>query len=236
VWIGANDPQEALPHVTDQSTPAFESCATTAVIGLEVPTCKADGGVGLKETEIRTALIVMVAEIDFVASAVEVATTFTVFPEGTAAGAVYVVALPLAVWAGLNDPQAPALPQVTDQSTPLFDESLATDAVIEAVVLISRDDGGAALKETAITGGGGGFEVELAPPPHPTKAKSVNVPIRRRVDCLAVITTCPFHRIAEVCRRLGFPALTPYYCCCLKLPSAGCAPMSTNNSRVLSTM
>jgi len=41
-------------------------------------------------------VIVMVAETDFVLLAVEVAVTVTVLPVGTAAGAVYVVALPLA--------------------------------------------------------------------------------------------------------------------------------------------
>jgi len=37
------------------------------------------------------------AEIDLVWSAVDVAVIFTVLPEGTAVGAVYVVAVPLAV-------------------------------------------------------------------------------------------------------------------------------------------
>ena len=41
--------------------------------------------------------MVIVAVLDLMLSAVEVAVTVTVFPEGTVAGAVYVVALPLAV-------------------------------------------------------------------------------------------------------------------------------------------
>jgi hypothetical protein len=43
------------------------------------------------------AVIVIVAEADFVLSVTEVAVTVTVFPVGTAAGAVKIVAPPLAV-------------------------------------------------------------------------------------------------------------------------------------------
>jgi ethanolamine utilization microcompartment shell protein EutL len=57
---------------------------------------KEEGGAGMKETEIG-GVIVMLAGTDFVLSAVEVAVTVTVLPVGTAAGALYVVALPLAV-------------------------------------------------------------------------------------------------------------------------------------------
>jgi hypothetical protein len=39
-----------------------------------------------------------------------------------------VVAAPLAVLVGLNDPQSPVLPQVDDQFTPAFAASLATVA------------------------------------------------------------------------------------------------------------
>jgi hypothetical protein len=90
VWVGANDPQSALPQVTDQSTPACdESFTTFAVIGLVAPMFIDDGGGGLKETMIGGATVMeMLAEIDFVLSAVEVAVTFTVLPVGTAAGAV----------------------------------------------------------------------------------------------------------------------------------------------------
>lgn len=88
-----NEPQApALPQVTDQSTPALvESFETTAVTGVVAFTCIDVGGGGLKTIEIGggTAVIVIVAEADFVASACEVAVTLTVPPEGTAAGAVY---------------------------------------------------------------------------------------------------------------------------------------------------
>jgi hypothetical protein len=54
-------------------------------------------GVGCGSKKTVGAVIVIVAMADFVLSAVEVAVTVTVPPEGTVAGAVYVVALPLAV-------------------------------------------------------------------------------------------------------------------------------------------
>jgi hypothetical protein len=156
VCVGLNDPQApALPHVTVQSTPAFvESFETTAVMGLVALTWMDVGGVGLKTIVMGGGVVsVIVAETDFVLSAVEVAWTVTVPPVGTAEGAVYVVAAPLALCVGLNDPQAPALPHVTDQSTPAFDESFATTAVIGLVVLICIDVGGAGLNATEIGGG-----------------------------------------------------------------------------------
>jgi hypothetical protein len=86
--VGLNDPQApALPHVTVQSTPAGNnSPVTIAATALAVPTCIAIGGGSLKETEIS--LILIPAEADFDLSAVDVATTITVLPVGTAAGAV----------------------------------------------------------------------------------------------------------------------------------------------------
>ena len=150
--MGLNDPQApVLPQVTVQSTPAFvESNETTAVIGLVVLTCIDVGGGGLKTTVIGGGVMVMFAETNFVLSAVEVAVTVTILPLGTAAGAVYVVGTPLAVWVGLNDPQAPVLPHVTDQSTPAFFESFETTAVIGLVAFTSIDVGGGGLKETLI--------------------------------------------------------------------------------------
>jgi hypothetical protein len=47
------------------------------------------------------------------------------------------------VWVGLKEPQAPVLPQVAVQSTPLFEESLETVALIAAVASTAIDDGGA---------------------------------------------------------------------------------------------
>ena len=73
--------------------------------------------------------MITIADADFVVSVTEVAVTVTALPLGIALGAVYVVALPLAVDVGLKLPHAPALPQVTDQVTPAFAESLLTTAV-----------------------------------------------------------------------------------------------------------
>ena len=73
------------------------------------------------------ATIVTVAEAVLVGSAVELAVIFSVFGEGTEAGAVKLVVAPLAVCAGLNEPQLDA-PQLTVQSRPLFCGSLATVA------------------------------------------------------------------------------------------------------------
>lgn len=75
------------------------------------------------------AVTVTVCVADLVGSVVDVAVIVTVPPPaGTVAGAVNVVAAPLAVCASEKVPQAPALPQVTVQSTPAFAGSLLTVA------------------------------------------------------------------------------------------------------------
>jgi len=72
---------------------------TIAVKELLAVVCIVVGGVELKKMLIGggVAVMLMLAEIDLVWSAVDVAVIFTVLPEGTAVGAVYVVAVPLAV-------------------------------------------------------------------------------------------------------------------------------------------
>jgi hypothetical protein len=72
----------------------------------------------------------------------------TVLPAGTVAGAVYVVAEPLAVCAGLKEPQS-ELPQATVQSKPRFLGSLRTVALIMAGALVAKEAGGAWLKKIA---------------------------------------------------------------------------------------
>jgi hypothetical protein len=62
------------------------------------------------------------------------------------------VAVPLAVDVALKEPQAPVVPQVTDQVTPAFLVSLVTTAVRLLVVPVVRDVGGAGLKATEIAG------------------------------------------------------------------------------------
>ena len=128
------------------------------------PLGQADNGATLLTVPTVAATIVMVAEADFVESVTDVAVTFTVPPLGAADGAVYVVAVPLAVVLALKFPQA-ALPQLTDQVTcGLEDVSLLTTAVRDCVVAFCIEVGGSAAKATLIGWGGwlAGFP-ELTP-------------------------------------------------------------------------
>ena len=83
-------------------------------------------------------MIVIAAVAVLVPSVTEVAVTVTVFPLGTAAGAVYVTAVPLGVFEALKDPHAVLLPQVADHLTPALALSLATVAVRAAVPFVTR--------------------------------------------------------------------------------------------------
>jgi hypothetical protein len=101
--------------------------------------------------DVVAAVMVIVADADFVLSVTEVAVTVTEPPLGTADGAVYVVAVPVVVLAGLKLPQAPALPQVTDHATcGLAELSLLTTAVSACWALVCSEAGGAALNATLI--------------------------------------------------------------------------------------
>ena len=100
-------------------------------------------------------VIVTVAITDFVLSAVDVAVIVTVLPDGSVAGAVKTIGLPLTVCAGvrLNVPQpGAATAQVTVQSTPLPMLSFVTVAITVAVPLTGIALGGAMLSVTEITG------------------------------------------------------------------------------------
>lgn len=82
------------------------------------------------------AVIVTIAETDFVPSATEVAVTVTVAGVGTVGGAVYVTAAPDTLDEGDTPPQAAPLqpdPE-TAHVTPLFCESFATVAVKACVL------------------------------------------------------------------------------------------------------
>jgi hypothetical protein len=92
-------------------------------------------------------VIVILADADFVVSVTEVAITVTALPEGTATGAVYVAEVLVML---LKAPQAPALPQVTDQVTPAFAGSLLTVAVSGAAALVCSN-GGAPARVTEIS-------------------------------------------------------------------------------------
>ena len=136
-------PHCTLPQATDQVTPASAlSLATVAVKAVLVVAAREAGGL-LRVTVIGAlgAEMVMVAEADFVESVTEVAVTATVAGLGAEAGAVYLVAVPLAVEAAEKLPHC-ELPQVTDHLTPAFALSLLTTAVRLMVEPASVDDGG----------------------------------------------------------------------------------------------
>src|SRR5260370_13116137 len=77
----------------------------------------------------------------------EVAITVTVLPAGTVEGAVKVARPPLAVLAGVNEPQGTALvPHVADQLTPLFEGSPVTTTAMGAGAATCRAVGGWAFE------------------------------------------------------------------------------------------
>ena len=90
-------------------------------------------------------VMVTVALIVRVESAVDFAVIVTVLDDGTEAGAVNVVPIPLAVCRGLSVPQL-GLPQVSAQSTPEFEPSFETTAITVAEVEVCTVEGGAWLK------------------------------------------------------------------------------------------
>jgi hypothetical protein len=113
--------------VVDQVTPRlFGSLVTTATNPAAVPTCTVVVR-GAIATEIAAAVMVTVADADFVGSVAEVAVIVTVPAVGMEDGAVYVVATPPAVCTGVN------VPELALQLTPPFAPSLMTVAVNEAV-------------------------------------------------------------------------------------------------------
>jgi hypothetical protein len=82
------------------------------------------------------------AEADLVGSVSDVAVTVTLSPVGMAAGAVYVVATPFAVFVGLNEPHV-VVPHATVHVTSGFAEtSFAIVAMRESCALTCADAGG----------------------------------------------------------------------------------------------
>jgi hypothetical protein len=152
VCVGLKDPQVPT-GVQLQSTPAFAvSLATVAATDAVAFTAREVGGAVLSVTVSAGAVAVIVTAADAVVELFEVAAaTMVTLP--AADGAVYVVAAPLAVCAGLKVPQAPAGEQL--QSTPAFAESFVTVAAMETVPLTAKVAGGAVLKVIARAGGGG---------------------------------------------------------------------------------
>src|SRR5271168_7054 len=88
-----------------------------------------------------------------VVSETDVAVIISSVPVEVLAGAVNIVAVPLAVADGLNDAGPQAFVGAQVQVTPLFALSLATVAVIDATADVLIDAGGATLNVTSIGGG-----------------------------------------------------------------------------------
>jgi hypothetical protein len=158
---GAIEPQFGGPlgQLIVQFTPALvKSFVTVAATFAVALTFMLLGGKWLDVNTMEVAVegvIVTVAVTDFVLSAVEVAVMVTVLPEGTVAGAVKTIGLPLTVCGGvrLNVPQpGAATAQITLQSTPLPMLSFVTVAIMVAVPLTGIALGGAMLSVTEITG------------------------------------------------------------------------------------
>jgi hypothetical protein len=185
VGVGLTLPQAPAPwlaQVTVQVTPALaESLLTVAVKGVVAPvTTLMVGGVTLTLIDPLAGVTVMVALAETVGSVTEVAVTVTVPPLGTAAGAVYVVAVPLAVWVGATLPQAPVVVQETLQVTPPFAESLPTEAVSVVVAFT------ATLAASGLT-----FTVTVGPPPLGTTVMTALAEILGSVTEAAVTVTVP---------------------------------------------
>jgi hypothetical protein len=172
VVVGLNDPQAVVSHVTVHFTWGFAetSLAIAACSGPDVLTCSEAGVAPKKFTAIGIGpVMVILAEADLLVSAIEVAVTVTVEPEGIAAGAVYVIALRSALV--LKEPQAPGVPQITDHVTRLFPTRTVIGNVAAAIsvadALIARDVGGGVRNRTAFGSEGGMVGGPLKLPPHP---------------------------------------------------------------------
>ena len=168
VLVGLKDPQELLLQVTVQLTPPLAVSLATVAVRLAVAPAAIDVGGLLIVTVIAGAAMVMMAEP--VAPEAVVAVMVT---EVGADGAVYVVAVPLAVEVELNDPHGDVA-QVAVQVTPA---PLLTVAVMDAVAPGLRD-AGCPLRVTVTVAGGG---VEPPPPPQPVSVMAKAVSVTRRM-------------------------------------------------------
>lgn len=141
--VGLKLPQAELPHATVQVTPAaLLSLLTFAVKLAEAPTARVVGGFDITTEMPADAVMVIETEADLVVSVAEIAVMVTVFPVGTAFGAVNVVfeVLPVEL-VGFTAPHA-VPPQCTLQVTPAPLLSFATTAVRVTVTPTATEDGG----------------------------------------------------------------------------------------------
>ncbi len=157
-------------QVTDQSTPAVPTSFVTFAVKLAAVPAVTPVGIGEANAIEIAGTTVIVATAVLVGSAVDVAVTVTVPPDGTADGATNVAGDPLAV-CDVTVPQAPALAQLSVQSTPRFALSYCTVAIKLACPLTCTEAATGAT-DTAIGGGGSivsstvaetlGFAVDVA--------------------------------------------------------------------------
>jgi hypothetical protein len=192
VEVGAKLPQAVALQVTVHLTPALAlSLLTTAVRLVVEPAASDIGGVGFRATEMGgAALIVIVAEAVLVVSVTEVAVTVTVAGLGTALGAVYVVAAPLAVDVGETLPHEE---QLTVHLTPALALSFVTLAVM-LVVAPTTSELDTALTATEMACGGGGVD---PPPPQAVsqivsaaeaKRETIRAAFIGRLHCLVFVS------------------------------------------------
>jgi len=172
-----------LPHVDAgaqvQFTPLFWlSLATVATIFAVVLTVMDEGGGVLRVTVIPGWVIVIVAETDLVLSVDRVPVIVTLPPEGTVAGAVYVVGIVLAVEAGLKLPHAEA--GVQDQfTTALCGPFVIVTAMPPGAVAPAANEVGGVNPEVkaSVTG-----SVELLLLPHAARRTARDAANKRRTD------------------------------------------------------
>jgi hypothetical protein len=112
-------------------------------------------------------VIVIAADADFVPSLTDVADSVTVAGLGTAAGAVYVIAVPEALVVADSAPHPPAVAHEAAHVTPFAALSLLTVAVKLCVALVATDaEAGVTVTDTPVLPPPPELD---PPPPHPPK-------------------------------------------------------------------
>jgi hypothetical protein len=190
VLVGLKEPHvpmAALLQVTAQVTPLFWLSLATVAVRLAVAPAAMDVGGLVIVTVMAGAAMEMVADAAAVVPEEVVAVMVTLVGE---AGAVYTVAAPLAVDAGLKEPHGAAA-QVTVQATPV---PLLTVAVMDAVAPGVRD-AGCPLRETVTVAGGG----VLLLPPQPEIVRANAASVARRMGWRSFIA----HRAEDTMQEIA---------------------------------
>jgi hypothetical protein len=109
-----------------------------------------------------------------------------------------VVGALLGVWLEPKEPQAPALPHVTDQFIGEFAGSLRIAAATPTDALMAREVGGEATNKIEIGGEGGVIGGRSREPPHPINAPINPMHMNRTIAGRRVITC--LHSLGPGCR------------------------------------